>query len=521
MKIDKKTYFFEDNKSGCKTTENWLKKHNIEIYNEIMNNYKENDISFKEKVFLYINDLNKSPKCPVCGKKVNFNDTLNKGYNLYCSIDCTNKSEDHKENIKKGCLDKYGVESHNQSEIVKQKKKDVCLEKYGVNNATKLECVREKMKKTNIKKYGVDNKSKTEEYKINMLNKIKNGTEGNVKKMIERIEILYNNIKFIQHNITDVDFYCKKCDSNFNIDIKLLHTRLNLNYYICTNCNKKYTFSNISLIFKEFLDKNNIIYEVNNRDFLNGKEIDYYIPNNKLGIEINGLYWHSEKFRDSNYHVNKTLLAKKRDIKLLHFFENEMNNKNDIVFSIVKEKLKLNNINIDYNICEIKAISNIECNQFLIENSLDDLIYEGNIINLGLYQENTLQYLISFKIDSNRIHIIRNNSTIINYIDNGFNILLEYITNLYKPTNITIELNNRYQNIDDFNNIKSFYIKRLYPKYYWVYPSKAELYSQIELFNKIKEETGYPDYKINNKLYKSLKYLKVYDCGYNYYKIIF
>ena len=43
-----------------------------------------------------------------------------------------------------------------------------------------------------------------------------------------------------------------------------------------------------------------------NRTILNGKEIDIYIPSLKLGIEYNGLYWHSEvNGKDKNYHFNK------------------------------------------------------------------------------------------------------------------------------------------------------------------------------------------------------------------------
>jgi hypothetical protein len=35
-------------------------------------------------------------------------------------------------------------------------------------------------------------------------------------------------------------------------------------------------------------------------------EIDIYLPELKLGFEFNGLYWHSNKFKEKNYHLNKT-----------------------------------------------------------------------------------------------------------------------------------------------------------------------------------------------------------------------
>lgn len=40
---------------------------------------------------------------------------------------------------------------------------------------------------------------------------------------------------------------------------------------------------------------------------LRGKEIDFYLPKYKIGIEYDGVYWHSEVYKDKDYHLNKTL----------------------------------------------------------------------------------------------------------------------------------------------------------------------------------------------------------------------
>jgi hypothetical protein len=45
----------------------------------------------------------------------------------------------------------------------------------------------------------------------------------------------------------------------------------------------------------------------NNRKILKGKELDIYLPDEKLAIEFDGIYWHSLK--DENYHLNKTKLC--------------------------------------------------------------------------------------------------------------------------------------------------------------------------------------------------------------------
>jgi len=121
-KEEAKIYFFIDNKCGCKTTEKWLSKNQIELYLQIINNSIRKEIPFKEKIWLFINDLQNVPICPNCGKYLKFVETLAKGHNKYCSIDCLNSSEEHKSQVILFNRKKYGVDSHNQVNIIKEKK---------------------------------------------------------------------------------------------------------------------------------------------------------------------------------------------------------------------------------------------------------------------------------------------------------------------------------------------------------------------------------------------------------------
>jgi len=85
--------------------------------------------------------------------------------------------------------------------------------------------------------------------------------------------------------------------------------------------------------------------------WLNGKEIDIYIPSLNLGIEFNGTVFHhstSNCFNEylsttlvaSDYHLNKYLTCLDNNVKLIHIFEFE---------NICKWKRKLSNILRDYN----------------------------------------------------------------------------------------------------------------------------------------------------------------------------
>ena len=52
-------------------------------------------------------------------------------------------------------------------------------------------------------------------------------------------------------------------------------------------------------------------------------EIDIYIPELKIGIEYNGLYWHSELQKPKEYHFNKSKIADSLGIRLINIYEDE------------------------------------------------------------------------------------------------------------------------------------------------------------------------------------------------------
>jgi hypothetical protein len=96
-------------------------------------------------------------------------------------------------------------------------------------------------------------------------------------------------------------------------------------------------------------------YLLNDRKQLNGKELDFYLPSIKLGIEINPSNHHTTYGETRNpggtnspkpklYHYNKTFLAKQQNIELIHLYDWDLNNEtklNDLL-SYIKQKLTNN-----------------------------------------------------------------------------------------------------------------------------------------------------------------------------------
>jgi hypothetical protein len=95
------------------------------------------------------------------------------------------------------------------------------------------------------------------------------------------------------------------------------------------------------------------------RKILEGKEIDIYIPSKNLGIEFNGLIWHSYKFsmKKKNFARNKTINCLAKGIKLLTIFEDEWGtlNKKLVWQNIIKKELGVLNFDasVNFNIKKI------------------------------------------------------------------------------------------------------------------------------------------------------------------------
>lgn len=68
-------------------------------------------------------------------------------------------------------------------------------------------------------------------------------------------------------------------------------------------------------------------------------EIDIWLPDYQLGIEFNGLYWHSEHFKDSNYHAQKTALVRASGADLIHIWADQWVSHKDCVVRMLAHRL--------------------------------------------------------------------------------------------------------------------------------------------------------------------------------------
>ena len=132
----------------------------------------------------------------------------------------------------------------------------------------------------------------------------------------------------------------------------------------------------------------------NSRSVIAPLELDIYIPEKKLAIEFNGLFWHSELWKDKNYHLSKTKMCEEKGIRLIHIFEDEWWYKKDICKSIIASSLGIYRERIPARKCKVRECGLKEAQDFLDKNHLQG--YSSSSKRLGLYYNNELVSILTF-----------------------------------------------------------------------------------------------------------------------------
>jgi hypothetical protein len=301
-------------------------------------------------------------------------------YKLYGDLNYNNRDQSKKTN-----LVKYGFEYASTSMIIKQKVINTNIERYGCEYASQNQSILNKMKTSNLEKYGVDNYSKTNDFLLKIREKW-------FETMYSKLES-YGLLKKIDNGYT---ISCEECGKDFTILNTLMNKRIRNEENICLNCNPINTgISKMEKSLLEFIKDNyNGSVIENSRKIIDGLEIDIYLPDLKLGFEFNGLYWHNELYKDRNYHLNKTNKCLENNISLFHIWEDDWTYKQNIVKSMILNKLGKSN-KIYARKTEVRVIEdNKLVREFLINNHIQGFV--GSKIKLGLYYNNELVTLMTF-----------------------------------------------------------------------------------------------------------------------------
>jgi hypothetical protein len=405
-------------------------------------------------------------------------------------VEYTFQSEEAKEKIKQTLLENFGVENPSQLKEVKEKKKKTCFENFGVENPMQSEEVKEKKKKTCFENFGVESYSQMhnpEAFKL-----LEN------KEWLEKEYEVKSSVKISEELSVGHSVVCR---------------------YILKHGLKSDRWSNsISYQETEVLNFIKSIYDgeliLNSREILNPKEIDIYLPEKNLAIEFNGMHWHSTKYKDKFYHLNKTLECESQGIQLLQIFENEWIEKQDIWKSVIRTKLGLIDTKIYGRKCVIKEVSNPEGKLFFENNHLQGGLNRGK--HLGLYFEEQLVACISYgssRFESNTTEIYRFASLLNTSVIGGFSKLMKQV-----PKPIVSYANRRWSNGNVYTKNGFEFVSETEPNY--IYYKNSKVYSRQKFMkHKLEKLVGigllefYDEEFTESEIMELNGFEKLYDCG--------
>jgi hypothetical protein len=134
---------------------------------------------------------------------------------------------------------------------------------------------------------------------------------------------------------------------------------------------------------------------------IEGKEMDIYIPELKLGIEYNGLFWHSDYFYEDELkhlckhkHINKTTFFKEKGIDIVHIWSSEWLNRKEQVKNFLHSKLGVGR-RIGARKCEFRSMDLKEAYVFCNANHIQGA-KTGSSLALGCYYDNELVGVATF-----------------------------------------------------------------------------------------------------------------------------
>lgn len=377
------------------------------------------------------------PKCPLCGNLCKFTGRIksgNTGYNTVCE-NCSANSLENKRTIISETKKSFSEDK--KQEIIKKRKqtklklygdenymcygstsfRNYMLEKYGNEYYSN----REKMYETNLQRYGVlynfqipGFANKSIEKKIELYgnasnyNKTKqtNLQRYGVEHISQDINTQNKSIKKKRLKISKIekDNNCtlqSKIYKKYGQGWKNLHLDriiINNNIYIdntyipliekyinegthtnnYTSNKEKQLVEYIKSIYSGPILENvtNIVKTTHNRFY----ELDIFLPELNIAFDFNGVYWHSDKFKDKYYHQRKTKQCYEAGIILVHIYEHIWDSDENIRNNI-KSIIENQNDILKYNLIPVYLYKEYDLTEpELMEVSLFKIYNEGKFI---------------------------------------------------------------------------------------------------------------------------------------------
>lgn len=254
------------------------------------------------------------------------------------------------------------------------------------------------------------------------------------------------------------------------------------------------------------------------RTILEGKEIDLYAPDYKIGIEFNGNFWHSDAQKPVTYHKWKSEFAESKGVFLFHIFEYEwvIPERKQAIINHLKNRFQLNKEHIFARKCLIREVTSEEGAVFLDNNHIQGAA--PTEIRLGLYYKDNLVALMAFnKHKLNKAHqweLVRFCCKAGTSVVGGASKLFTHFIKNYNPTSIVSYSDIAKTTGNLYAVLKFTHIRTTRPQYHWTDGNTTYTRYQCQLKQLIKRGWKQDnDNKSESQVMRERGFFKIYDCG--------
>lgn len=280
----------------------------------------------------------------------------------------------------------------------------------------------------------------------------------------------------------------------------------------------------------------------NNRKLI-GKELDIYLPDYKIAIEYNGLYWHHDKIPHitKSYHYDKFINCEKLGIELITIFGHTWESKKDIWKSKILSKLQIAPSKIGARKTAIVKIEPVDTKDFLNKHHIQgycsaqicySLRFSNEIVAVMTFSKKRIFYgkkskkLIEEIIDDNIIldtegEIIEHNKLeyeLVRYatsvqIPGGASRLLNQFIKDFSPSEIISYSSNEYSSGNLYNKL-GFALKNTATYGYSYFdPNIKKMYHRFNFTKQALIKQGFDKSKTEFEIMDESHYLRIWNCG--------
>ncbi len=267
----------------------------------------------------------------------------------------------------------------------------------------------------------------------------------------------------------------------------------------------------------DWLQTNQIKFDINRRDIIPPKEVDIFLPDYNIAIEICGTIWHSEWFghKDRNYHRDKFIKCYEKNIKLITLWDFETFNQK--TKTLILAKIGKSSKVVGARKTSVRRISYKHATLF--EKSHHMMGTKSAVMYYGLFYKDEIVGVMSFAKarykNSCQWEMMRMCFGEINVIG-GAKKLFKAFLNDVNPQSVVTYSDCRFGVGEVYQSLGFEFSHHTRANYFYFHRSNcSHLQSRIQFQkHKLKDKLGFYDANMSeSSLMKANNYERIWDCG--------